>query len=77
MRNTLPHYPFIVGSSIVNFNTSSQPGNHWVCNYRNKNEKIYFDSYGQITPLEIQRYLKTGSEFDRGKEVIQRITKIV
>ena len=22
--------------------------------------------------MEIQRYLKTGSEFDRGKEVIQR-----
>ena len=27
--------------------------------------------------MEIQRYLKTGSEFDRGKEVIQRNTDIV
>ena len=27
--------------------------------------------------MEIQRYLKTGSEFDRGKEVIQRNTAIV
>ena len=48
-----------------------------MCYYRNKNERIYFDSYGKITPVEIQRYLKTGSEFDRGKEVIQRNTDIV
>ena len=27
--------------------------------------------------MEIQRYLKTGSEFDRGKEVIQRNADIV
>ena len=27
--------------------------------------------------MEIQRYLKTGSEFDRGKELIQRNTDIV
>ena len=31
----------------------------------------------QITPVEIQRYLKTGSEFDLGKEVIPRNTDIV
>ena len=77
MRDTLPEYPFNVECGIVNFNTSNQPGSHWVCYYRNKNERIYFDSYGQITPVEIYRYLKTGSEFDRGKEVIQRNTDIV
>ena len=53
------------------------PGSHWVCYYRNKKERIYFDSYGQITHVEIQRYLKTGSEFDHGKEVNQRNTDIV
>ena len=79
MRDTLPQYPlsFDVECGIVNFNSSSQPGSHWVCYYRNKNERIYFDSYGEITSVEIQRYLKTGSEFHRGKEVIQRNTDIV
>ena len=72
MRDT-----FNIESDIVNLNTSNQPGSHWVCYYRNKTDRIYFDSYGQITPAEIQRYLKTGSEFDRGKEVIQRNTDIV
>ena len=72
MRDTLPLHPFNIECSIVNLNTSSQPGSHWVCYYRNKNDIIYFDSYGQITPVEIQRYLNTSNEFDRGKEVIQR-----
>ena len=48
-----------------------------MCYYRNKTDIIYFDSYGQITPVAIQRYLKTDSGFDRGKEVIQRNTDIV
>ena len=76
MRDTLPQYPLNVECGIVNFNTSNQPGSHLVCYHRTKNKRIYFDSYGQVTPVEIQRYLKTGSEFDRGKEVIQAIGKI-
>ena len=77
MRDTLPQHPFNVDIGIVNLNASSHSGSHWVCYYRNKTDRIYFDSYGQITPVEIQRHLKTGSEFDRGKEVIQRNTDIV
>ena len=74
MRDTLPRQPNSAEFGIVNLNTSSQPGSHWVCYYRNKSD---FDSYGQITPVEIQRYLKTSIEFARGKEGIQRNTYIV
>ena len=77
MRDTLPLYPFNVDCGIANLNTSNQAGSHWVCYFRNKTDRIYFDSYGQITPVEIQRDLQTSSEFDRGKEVIQRNTDIV
>ena len=77
MKDTLPEHLYTVECGIVNFNTYSQPGSHWVCYYRNKDQRIYFDSYGQITPVEVQRYLKTGTEFVRGKEVIQRNTDIV
>ena len=62
--------PHSVACGIVNLNTSSQFGSHWVCYYRNKSYTIYFESYGHITPVEIQRYLKTGTEFVRGKEVL-------
>ena len=58
MRDTLRPCPFNVESGIVNVNTSNQAGSHWVCYYRNKTDRIYFDSYAQITPVELQRYLK-------------------
>ena len=77
MRNALPKHPHSVECVIVNLNTSSQSGCHWVCYYRNKSNRIYFDSFGQIIPVEIQRYLKTGTEFARGREVIQRNIAIV
>ena len=54
MRDMLPLYPFNIESGIVNFNTSNQAGSHWVCNYRNQIDRIYFYSYGQITPVETQ-----------------------
>ena len=77
MRDTLPQYPFNMECGIVNMNTCDQSGSHWVCYYRNGSDRFYFASYGQITPVEIQRYLKTGCEFKRGSEVIQRNTDIV
>ena len=53
MRDTLPRQPaHMVECGIVNLNTSNQSGIHWVCYYRNKSDRIYFDSYGQITPVE-------------------------
>ena len=75
MRDTLPKRPRKIECGIVNLNTSAEKGSHWVCYYKNKKKRIYFDSFGQITPLDIQFYLKTKSE--RGVEVIQRNTDIV
>ena len=77
MRDTLPQYPLNIECSTINLNTSDQSGRHWVCYYRNGSDRLYFDSYGQRTPVEIQRYLKIGIEFKRGSEVIQRNTDIV
>ena len=73
MRDTLGGKPKHVECAIVNLNKQSEPGSHWVCYYKNGDQRIYFDSFGQITPLEIQRYLKKSSE----REVIQRNTDIV
>ena len=79
MRDTLPHTPHKCECGIVNLNTSHQPGSHWVCYYIDKDQKtkIYFDSFGQITPIEVQKYLKTKNEFEMEKGVIQRNTDIV
>ena len=74
-RDSLPAYPNRNECGIVNFNTSSEPGSHWVCYFKTGKNRIYFDSYGQITPYEVQKYLKTQSEID--KQVIKRNTEIV
>ena len=75
MRDTLPSSPHQNECGIVNFNTSAESGSHWVCYYKNSKDRIYFDSYGQITLYEIQKYLKTKAEED--EQVIQRNTDIV
>ena len=36
--------------------------------------RIYFDSFGQMTPAEIQKYLKTKKEYETGMAVIRRNT---
>ena len=78
MRDTLPRKPYSKECGIVNFNTSKQSGSHWVCYYKDgMNRRIYFDSFGQMTLDEIQKYLKTSKEYEAGKEVIQRNTDIV
>ena len=63
--------------AIVNLDTSQGVGTHWTCFYRDKNRKVYFDSFGQITPIEIQKYLKTEKEFRENIPIIQRNTDIV
>ena len=77
MRNELP-VKVHVKCGIVNLNTTHQPGSHWVCYYKDgQRQRIYFDSFGQITPIEIQKYLKSKAEFKNDKAVIQRNTDVV
>lgn len=75
MRDTLPKIPHRIECGIVNLNTSTENGSHWTCYFKDRKTRIYFDSFGQITPLEIQVYLKTKNECGLG--VIQRNTDIV
>ena len=75
MRDTLPFTPLENESGIVNFNSSKQSGSHWVCYFKRGNERIYFDSFGQVSLYELQKYLKEPSE--RNQQVIQRNTDVV
>ena len=62
---------------IMNLNTSSQRGSHWVAWYVSGNTKIYFDSFGQHVPYELVRYLKTPREYRRKTLCIERNALIV
>ena len=57
-RDTLPKVPNEKEAGIVNLNKSQEPGSHWISYYKDGSKRIYFDSFGQITPLELQKYLK-------------------
>ena len=74
-RDSLPAYPNRNECGIVNLNTFSEPGSHWVCYFKTGKDRIYFDSYGQITPYEVQKYLKMKNEINQ--QVIKRNTDIV
>ena len=60
IRDTLPRIAHQTECGIVNLNTSTEPGSHWVCYFKDdkKNTVIYFYSFGQVTPMVIQKYLK-------------------
>ena len=77
VRDELPKTTEKQECGIVNFNTSIEPGSHWVAYYKDGKERIYFDSFGQVIPTEIKKYLKTKEEFEKNAPVIQRNTDIV
>ena len=76
-RDQLPEKIGNRESGIVNFNTSKEPGSHWVAYFREGSKKIYFDSFGQVIPTEIQKYLKTKDEYRNNLPVIERNTDVV
>ena len=68
MRDTLPRIAHQTECGNINFNTSEQVGSHWVCYFKDgMNKRIYFDSFGQVTLEEVQKYLKTKKEYEMEK----------
>lgn len=57
MRDDLPTRPRAYEAAIVNLDSVSGNGTHWVC-YKKAGQKIYyFDSFGDLKPpLELLRY---------------------
>ena len=76
-RDELPKRINAVECGIVNLSPHEQLGTHWVCYAKVHKTRIYFDSFGRKTPLEIQMYMKTAEEFRNNDAVIERSTSIV
>ena len=59
MRDELPEDTWKNESAIVNLNTSSKSGSHWVCFEKRGQEARYFDSFGNLPPIpEVLRHLR-------------------
>lgn len=72
MRDELPSNPLNKECGILNLNTHNQSGSHWVCWYKNQNDRYFFDSFGEPPPMELLIYLKTNSEYQNHLPVIRR-----
>jgi hypothetical protein len=43
---------------IVNLDDSGNPGTHWTVFYYSPTNSLYFDSYGFIAPLDVEKKIK-------------------
>ena len=59
LPDTLPKMPKKKECGKVNFNKSDSPGTHWVIWSKNGKTKIYFDSYGVQSQIEVVKYLRS------------------
>ena len=58
LRDTLPKKLKVNECGILNLDTSSGDGTHWVVWFKKGKNKFYFDSYGVLPPSELIAYLK-------------------
>ena len=59
MRDTLPTKTKLNECGILNLDSSSGDGTHWMMWFKKGKEKFYFDSYGAQPPSELIAYLKS------------------
>ena len=59
LRDTLPKKAKLNECDILNLDSSSGDGTHWVMWFKKGKDKLYFDSYGVQPPSELIAYLKS------------------
>ena len=59
LRDTLPKKAKLNECAILNLDSSSGDGTHWVVWFKKDKDKFYFDSYGVQPPSELITYLKS------------------
>lgn len=60
MRDDLPNKIDVKECGIINLDSKRNAGTHWTCYLKNKNEIIYFDSFGDLRPpVEVLKYFTT------------------
>ena len=59
MRDTLPNKPKQTECGVINLDTKSGIGTHWVAYKKVGNKVVYFDSFGNLRPpIEFINYVK-------------------
>ena len=74
LRDTLPTKTKLNECGILNLDSSSGDGTHWVMWFKKGNDKFYFDSYGVQPPSELISYLKSPIFYN--SERVQQIGEV-
>ena len=59
LRDTIHKKPKLNEYGVLNLDSSSGDGTHWVMWFKKGKAKFYFDSYGVQPPSELIAYLKS------------------
>ena len=59
LRHTLPTNTKLNECGILNLDSSSGDGTHWIMWFKKGKDKFYFDSYGVQSPSELIAYLES------------------
>lgn len=71
MRDSLPQIPRKLECGIINLDSSTGVGTHWVAYYKSDKETRYFDSFGNLKPpTELVKYL--GNKISYNYSCIQK-----
>ena len=65
LRDTLPKKAKLNECAILNLDSYSGDGTHWVMWFKEGKDKFYFDSYGVQPPSELIAYLKLPIFYNR------------
>ena len=67
LRDTLPTKTKLNEFGILNLDSSSGDGTHWVMWFKKGKDKFYFDSYGVRPPSELIAFLKAPIFYNRAR----------
>lgn len=79
MRDTLPHHhtPKRNECAIVNLDSSTNKGTHWVAYRKRGNSIEYFDSFGNLKPpIELVQYLGQNVKIFYNNDCYQKFNTI-
>jgi len=71
MRDSLPGMIWQKECGIVNLDSSSGDGTHWIAYWKDGPTAVYFDSYGLDPPLEMESYLAPNASDIIGMQTFQ------
>lgn len=47
----------VEGAYVINLDDASGRGTHWTCLFIRENSAVYFDSFGEIYPTQVKRFV--------------------